>query len=795
MAFRKYLFYIFLFFYFPVNICAQTEESWGQVISEQFRTQLEIFPQEKVYMHIDRYFYQPNDTAWFALYLVDAATHQPLEADQIIYVELIDQLDSVACRIKIAPDQHFRYFGHLTLLEEYGIGKFIIRAYAPYMASSDEAYFFKREIIIGGTQQKLTNTEVPDYEIQFLPEGGQILEGTACYVAFKAIDKNGMGISVGGDIVDDEDHIQTTFESNNLGMGVFLLTAAPGKQYFARCRTDKHTEIKKYKLPDAYKQGYALQVKRANNRLLVSVKNAMNQTTNEPLYLLIHSRGIVQELIRWDPGKDFIAFQEKLFPAGILHILLLDQQKQIRSERLIFSMNETDFARVNLQTDKQAYQTREQIRSTIMLKDANNLPLQGRFSVSVTDDQNSYIDTLQTIASTLLLTSELKGYVESTGEYFRKDNRQAAINLDYLMMTQGWRRYDVSAILHQNYQEPVIDWDGGLMLSGIVRGGYNSSPIEGSNLTLYASTGDYFASTETDQHGRFSFSLPNTPDSTLFRVQLTPSLSYGNNSITFDTPSYPGFSRPYKGTPGTQIQTENTFAWNIKLPDVGITARKRELKPKPISDFTRYASQTFDQAYLESRPVLTWESVLANIPGTNILKNNNDIYVFLGRMGGLEGLEPARIMLDGMLLSNNAFLSDIEILDVAQIDIIKGTRASIFSSEGMGGIISVSTKTISGTKRQTNGNIVKMIYPLGCQQSVEFYSPSYTSWDNYSTAKDLRKTLFWKPDLNTNESGEAIFDFYSADVPTTYTILIEGISADGKLIYHISPLLINNKDK
>ncbi|MDR2919978.1 MAG: Plug domain-containing protein [Tannerella sp.] len=387
----------------------------------------------------------------------------------------------------------------------------------------------------------------------------------------------------------------------------------------------------------------------------------------------------------------------------------------------------------------------------------------------------------------------MKGYIESPGEYFRKNNRQAIINLDYLMMTQGWRRYDVDAILQGNYQTPHIEWDGGLALSGIVRGGYNSSPIEGSNLTLYAATGNYFASTETDQNGQFRFMLPDTPDSALFRVELKPSLSYGNNSITFDTPAYPRFNRPYKGTLGSQIQTDNTFAWNIKLPDIGVTARKREPKPKPISDFTRYASHTLDQAYLENRPVLTWENVLSGIPGANVLKKNNDIFVFLGRIGGLEGVEPAHIMLDGVLLSNNAFLSDIEILDVAQIDIIKGTRAAIFGSEGMGGVISVTTKTAGGTKRQTNGNIVKMVYPLGCQQSIEFYSPSYTVRNEQISTKDMRKTLFWKPNINTNESSEASFDFYSADIPTSYTILIERVSDDGKLIHHISKVQLVNE--
>ncbi|MDR2919979.1 MAG: hypothetical protein LBV72_11525 [Tannerella sp.] len=393
---NKYIKCVFLYFFIsiPFFIQSQSFANWKDSIAGQFEYQRELFPQEKIYAHIDRYFYQTNDTVWFALYLVDAATHQPLEVDQIIYVELIDGLDSVACRVKIAPDQHSCYFGYLPILEDYGMGKFMIRAYAPYMVSSDEAYFFKREIIIGGTQQQTSNAEVLDYDIQFLPEGGQILEGTACYVAFKAIDENGLGISVKGEIVDDEDNSITSFESNNLGMGVFYLTTTPGKEYYARCQTEHNPEIKKHKLPGANKQGYALQVKRANNRLLVSVKNVLNQIINEPLYLLIHSRGIVQEFIQWDKKKEFIAFQENLFPAGILHMLLLDQQKQIRSERLVFCMNEADFARVNFQTDKQAYQTHEQIHSTVILKDTNNQPLQGRFSVSVTDNQNSYIDTL-----------------------------------------------------------------------------------------------------------------------------------------------------------------------------------------------------------------------------------------------------------------------------------------------------------------------------------------------------------------------------------------------------------------
>jgi len=43
-----------------------------------------------------------------------------------------------------------------------------------------------------------------------------------------------------------------------------------------------------------------------------------------------------------------------------------------------------------------------------------------------------------------LLSSELKGYIENPA-YYLQDNNVSATALDYLMLTHGWRRYNLSS--------------------------------------------------------------------------------------------------------------------------------------------------------------------------------------------------------------------------------------------------------------------------------------------------------------------------------------------------------------
>ncbi|MBK8564609.1 MAG: carboxypeptidase regulatory-like domain-containing protein [Saprospiraceae bacterium] len=83
---------------------------------------------------------------------------------------------------------------------------------------------------------------------------------------------------------------------------------------------------------------------------------------------------------------------------------------------------------------------------TVSVTDERGLPMPGQFSLAVADDNLlTFADDRQGhILSHLLLESELKGKVEEPNFYFEPKDKHPEKNellaLDYLMMTQGWRR-------------------------------------------------------------------------------------------------------------------------------------------------------------------------------------------------------------------------------------------------------------------------------------------------------------------------------------------------------------------
>jgi hypothetical protein len=59
------------------------------------------YPQEKVYLHLDKPYYAVGDDIWFKAYVVDAKTSFASTLSHILYVELINEKDSITKQIKL----------------------------------------------------------------------------------------------------------------------------------------------------------------------------------------------------------------------------------------------------------------------------------------------------------------------------------------------------------------------------------------------------------------------------------------------------------------------------------------------------------------------------------------------------------------------------------------------------------------------------------------------------------------------------------------------------------------------
>ena len=91
--------------------------------------------------------------------------------------------------------------------------------------------------------------------------------------------------------------------------------------------------------------------------------------------------------------------------------------------------------------------------------------------------------------------------------------------------------------------------------------------------------------------------------------------------------------------------------------------------------------------------------------------------------------------------------------------------------------------TKDGSEIKNKGNkerrgIINFIHP-GYSQSRKFYEPIYKSKEVNKEKPDYRTTICWKPMISLNKKGKAQISFYSADVSTTYRVVLEGISDEG----------------
>lgn len=623
------------------------------------------------------------------------------------------------------------------------------------------------------------------FDVTFFPEGGHAPFSSDFKMAFKAINNEGFSEDITGQIFDDMGQPLTSFETSHLGMGSFRMYYSPDRKYYAIC-TNKENISKRFDLPEASLNAVSLRSTWVDNYLRLSLTKSPTYRFPEETQLIAHIRGAVLYAQPWDDEKGYLTFEKDFFPAGIIHFLLIDKNKNILSERLVFSSQKSTFALSEIHQDKREYAAREKVELTLKISDENKQPISGNLSISVIDKKDLAIDTTSTIISTLLLSSELKGYIESPMSYLAKDDRETSQALDVLMMTQGWRRYHIPDLLKG---EIIRDLKYSVELSDEVSGkaeGLLSSLKEGS-ISLIALKDSVIGTylTGSDKKGLFTFKDLEHPIGTQYIVQALTKKNSKNVFININPPkSYPDLLDTeiyYSKTPIIEdrfvAKTNEKYTMEngmrvYNLAEVVITSnRKSELKTA-----SPYYSVSSTKV-LTSNDVEKWNplsvlDLLRKIPGMTIL--GDEVKYRTGT---------PMVILDNVPEENFDY-SRIDVNDIKDIFLSPPESvSSIFGSRAAYGAVVINTKKGLIERNRLNKNM-QIVVPVGYQQTVSFYSPIYeTKADNDKVTMDSRTTIYWNPNVQFDASGTAKLSFYAADYLTHYGIVLEGCSSDGHLIY------------
>ena len=678
-----------------------------------------------------------------------------------------------------------------------------------------------------------------DYDVQFFPEGGSLISNHKQRIAFKALRRDGLGLKVRGVIQDSDGVHVANIESNALGMGSVELVLSQNKSYKAIFEGEDGNS-KEFMLPvPGIGNDCSLKLNISGESVSYDIlSNSVKSFSSSKL--IIHSKGIPMAIFNAESMRNK-SMNLSGAPEGILHFVLVDSALNSISERLWFHRNPTR-EYIEIEPPRSRVKPREDAHIAIQLGSKTPFSVNGDFSVSVinTGQSRNEINGGGIDAYTLL-TSDLQGYVEQPGYYFADSEQYRERELDDLMLTQGWSRFDVTNILNDSDNAPHNPFymERGQFLSGHVKNFRGKNSVN-SEIILIGTNG-IVRELKTDSTGHFVENDLWYDIGTRFIVQAISEKGRQNQELQLDDPVFRPFA--FKNIIGESVDNASfyerygkdyifsdageriTTLGVVRVYGNGIAKAQQELKQEIEFDARRNFLLGFTgvRSYGAAPGDWTYETINTYY---------RDAYRFI--YANPEKLERKISEEHNYYMSNYysnryreteynmAFYDDKIIYDAINTNhtngIMNGEKASTIindnSSPGYDGILGARVHIpgfqLSMIARKENdvesqGVVLSPVYDFRVysveyqwnlqtivpfapqQQNVEFYKPSYNvATELLKEVVDEKITRYWNPNvkLSSEHPYTVVFPTAAGDGNQTYTITIEGITENGTPIHH-----------
>ena len=423
--------------------CAVLLSSFTALRAQNIDSLLNIFkqadPQEKIYIHFDKNYYNPGETIWFKAYIFDGLERAP--APKNFYAELVDEGGSILSRFT-APVGESSAAGSFSLAPNFSRSLIYFRAYTTAMLNGDTNFIYLKPIrVLTNTKQLKSKAPLP-VSINFLPEGGDMIAEIPCTLAFKATDINGLPVNAKGYIKGADGVKLGDFATVHNGMGWFKIEPKQGQAYTAVWKDPAGKEYST-PLPAVKPAGVALQVSDAQDGkkfILQRSENAAEDAKSLRIIAYMNQQLVYYAKVNLTSNTVTSGMiPTKQLPSGILQVTVFDKNFRPQAERVSFVNNhdyefDADAWIPVFNKNKRGLNTLE-----VLVSDT----FRSNLSLSVTDaDLNVPTPNEDNIVSHLLLTADLRGKVTNPYYYFFSTADSASIYLDLVMMTNGWRRYN-----------------------------------------------------------------------------------------------------------------------------------------------------------------------------------------------------------------------------------------------------------------------------------------------------------------------------------------------------------------
>ena len=849
------LLHILLLVLFTLPIHAQSEET-ARILSylQKAMNFNKVVPQEKVYLHFDNMGYFENETLWFKAYVTRTYDGRATDLSKVLYVELLNPMGDVIKTRKYPIDSLGVSHGEMKLDTLLGSGFYEVRAYTRYMtnwgtnavfsrvfpvfkAPKEEGDYSDLNIKSGLYKHREPNNRdktdslylaaidngidvrnlMTTISAQFYPEGGDMIVGKKCRVAMMVVDDNGRPYESEGFLMNERGDVLTSIETDSLGRGFFEVVPDAGRLTFQMRNLKKREkkQVQFFTLPPAKQEGCALSVDAVNEQMLAVLQCSDGICGNMLGYVLMHDGNIIRcDTIKAVPLME-IELDRKTLPEGVNQLTVFDSRGAIMAERLFFICPKPDKSdSIQVTTLTQKLKPCGKVELELQTRPNANLSFSAMDAHTLTNGKQGNMKTW------MLLSSEVRGYINNVDYYFEADDAKHRKDADLLMLTQGWRRYDWR-LMSEKYifrkAQPIEDQ---FYLYGQLREYRKHNPV--SNVHLYVSLYNQqgqslLGNATTDAEGNYAFKMPFMDGEWKMNIYTTRDMKRGEKKKTYLV----GIDRQFSPTPRYITPTEAEILHPLK-PNAFVK--------KPIQDSEWEEEDEFV-------PITKKDHVLQNVTVKAKKKRyfTNDNWYYknenVGRYGATVYYDIDRELdnyLDKgekeptifeLLAKRNAYFNNPECKNLPRVSFGSWPGHMAYDHKTIHWMVDNGDKGCSGATTGENGCSGDWKFPIWPSEIKSLYikpgDPAFiylyrhqvfttesnkglrrTYFQGFNKAStfemndynvippmaDFRRTIWWQPDIITDAQGKAKVEFFNNSTCEEMYISVEGMTEDGKIL-------------
>ena len=843
----------------------------------QYNTFSERYPQEKVFLHLDNNAYYIGEKIWYKAYVTNAQTLKPLGVSRVLYVDLLTQEGVFVKRNRHYISDNGTCDGCMELTDtSYNAGYYEIRAYTAWMLNFYDPFDeYLYETVTEKIFKKYTQATiyrhfrqeecpgifsrvVPVYEVEenglyerrrmrnrsrvgtgskintekqvtatFYPEGGHVLKNTLGRIAFELYNPEGKHISPVCYITSGKDTISKT-SIYSRGRGIITLDERYWKTEDKKKLSFSYSgRVYNFDIPVAEDYGVSLVVDniRTDSVLSVVIYSRFQQQDSLLVALCARGRCNACEMVKIENDSlnvDTIYFSKTNLSEGINQISIVNGKNILLSERLIFHTQENRSRVIaKIQSDSLPFHENllpyQPLECTVSIYDENNERCTDcNLSVSVRDDFDAGLTyNAGNIWTSMLLSSDIKGFVENPEYYFESDDEVHRRDLDLLLMVQGWKRYDWrfmsdTMLMLKNQEDVVAEFpthrfyypESGLSLKGDFyswQKKFRNKPVVLRCIIDYYNK--YYSDTAYWIDDKFDFPLPQI---------------YGTHNISFFVYESWEDLENDNYIPVYYKQSAKSGQWSQRFS----IRRERIMFPKPkqYSYYESTGKESDDFLYSDSystllsdvlvekkrriqnihksRPIVRYpydEFIDFVAPGNSYMNKIQIVSALYGLYQHSAGrLKEYCYLTDGTINYFDAHANAFTTFVNATYEPVWKYKYiewywDVFDRQRYIEPYSFEYNMVPVINWVTNPTLqYSAALPCyscklyGYTPRVEFYSPDYSTQP--LPEHDYRRTLYWNPLVQTDSTGRVQINCYNNSTAKGVVIEVNGMTQDGRFI-------------